>query len=311
MICLSCVMRVPPAPAATDAAQINLACASWAWWAASFTCRHPTTKTQPAGLLANEALVRTASVAHARDGGQNLIGPSKAPTWRHRTQELLRRGGWMAPNSSFTRRATSATRRIRGNLRIWARTRAGRRGVGHPSFPAGIIITRSHPEQSIPTGTIRRRRAWRSSVPSRGDPNFHPEQLSADVVPWQATRFLWNRSSWSIKPTTTCPNFMTLDVDATSLLGLSYGEMAADSRSITRARALASRAATAIIEYFKSSTKKIRPRSRLRGADGDRFSWGRLKGTTAVKRLSSGPSRNSSRRAYKLLPTLYQLDNAG
>jgi LmbE family N-acetylglucosaminyl deacetylase len=308
----------PPQP---DAAQIQLGLRKLGVvGSVLYVAAHPDDEnTNLLAYLANEALVRTAYLSLTRgDGGQNLIGPEQgADLGVIRTQELLAARRVDGAEQFFTRaRDFGYSKNPEETLRIWGKDAVLADVVWViRRFRPDIIITRFSPEQSDTHGhhTASARLAV-EAFQAAADPNFHPEQLSADVVPWQATRILWNRSSWSIKPDDDMSDFMTLDVDAYNpLLGLSYGEMAADSRSMHKSQGFGvARSRQPIIEYFKSIDEENPPPKSAYGVlTGIDFSWGRLKGTTAVKRLVERAQREFVAAApYKLLPTLYQLDKA-
>ncbi len=73
------------------------------------------------------------------------------------------------------------------------------------------------------------------------------------MTPWQARRLYWNRSSWELKPTDDLSGDAKLDVDAYDpLLGMSYGELAADSRSMHKSQGFGvARSRAPIVEHFK------------------------------------------------------------
>src|SRR5262249_53094595 len=68
------------------------------------------------------------------------------------------------------------------------------------------------------------------------DPAFAPEQLKY-TRPWRARRLLWNRGSFNIRPGDDLAGFLKLDVGVYNpLLGVSYGELAAESRSMHKSQ---------------------------------------------------------------------------
>src|SRR6185436_19475555 len=146
------------------------------------------------------------------------------------------------------------------------------------------------------------------------DPKFHPEELTGDVTPWQAKRILWNRSSWSVKPGEKLDDFFKLDVGGYSpLLGASFGEIAADSRSMHKSQGFGiARARGPALEYFKvlaeSTATKPAAAELLAGID---LSWKRQPGGSRLTALVTAAVRGFDPAApHASLPALAQIDKA-
>jgi len=208
--------------------------------------------------LANGALLRTGYLSVTRgDGGQNLIGSEQGPALGLiRTQELLAARRIDGAEQFFTRaRDFGFSKSPDETLRIWDKEAVLADVVAViRKFRPDVIVTRFSPEPAETHGhhtasAILALEAFHAAA----DPKFHPEQLGGGVGVWQARRIFWNRSSFFIKPTDDVSGDAKLDVDGFNpLLGESYGEMAADSRSMHKSQGFGvARTRTPIVEYFK------------------------------------------------------------
>jgi LmbE family N-acetylglucosaminyl deacetylase len=269
--------------------------------------------------LANEGLLRTAYLSLTRgDGGQNLIGAEQgAALGVIRTQELLAARKVDGAEQFFTRaRDFGYSKSPEETLRIWGKDAVLADVVlVIRRFRPDIIITRFSPELGDTHGhhTASAQLAV-EAFRAAADPTRFSEQLRQGVSPWQAQRLFWNRSSWSIKPGEDLSKFLSLDVgEYNPLLGLSYGEMAADSRSMHKSQGFGvARTRGLIVEYFRlldqaSSASPLADRV-LGGID---FSWSRIHNSTAVARLIERAARRFAPAApYRTIPILLQLDEA-
>jgi hypothetical protein len=182
-------------------------------------------------------------------------------------------------------------------------------------FRPDVIITRFPPERTDTHGhhtasAMLAVEAFRAAA----DPKFHPAELVDGVEPWQARRLLWNKSSWNLKPGEDLSGFIKLDVGAYSpLLGVSMGELAADSRSMHKSQGFGvARARGPIVEYFKvldeaAKSAKL-PATILAGFD---LTWARWKATAGVRGLAEKAARAfDATRPYASIPALLALDGA-
>jgi LmbE family N-acetylglucosaminyl deacetylase len=335
---LTATMLIPDAaraagpPAQPDAARIQLALRKLGVvGSVLYVAAHPDDEnTNLLAYLANEALLRTGYLSLTRgDGGQNLIGAEQGPALGLiRTQELLAARRIDGAEQLFSRardfgysKTPDETLRIWGKEAILADVVAAIR-----RFRPDVIITRFSPEPSDTHGhhtasAMLAAEAFRAAA----DPAFHPEQLTGGVTPWQARRLLWNRSSWNIKPGEDMSAFVSLDVGGYNpLLGLSYGEMAADSRSMHKSQGFGvARERGPIVEYFKvlaeaPAAASAHLASPLAGID---VSWGRFagKGVTgaqaralrALPALVDRAQRQLTPAApHAVIPTLLEIDEA-
>ena len=287
-----------------------------------YVAAHPDDEnTNLLAYLANEKLLRTAYLSLTRgDGGQNLIGAEQGTDLGViRTQELLAARRVDGAEQFFTRaRDFGYSKSPEETLRIWGREAVLADVVWViRRFRPDVIVTRFSPEVTDTHGhhTASAQLAL-AAFQAAGDPNFHPEQLSGAVTPWQARRIFWNRSAWSIKPEEDLSDFIKLDVNAYNpFLGISYGEMAAESRSMHKSQGFGvARARGPIVEYFKLLAETGPVSAPADGVLGGLdFSWARMKmkGPAAIRRLIEKAQREFSPAApHKVITTLLGIDRA-
>jgi LmbE family N-acetylglucosaminyl deacetylase len=282
-----------------------------------YVAAHPDDEnTNLLAYLQNVALVRTAYLSMTRgDGGQNLVGSEQGPELGLiRTQELLAARRIDGAEQFFTRaRDFGFSKSPDETLRIWGRQAVLADVVSViRRFRPDVILTRFSPERADTHGhhtasAMLAVEAFRAAA----DPKFHPEQLEGGVTPWQARRLLWNKSSWNLKPGEDLSGFLKLDVGAFSpLLGVSMGELAADSRSMHKSQGFGvARARGPIVEYFQALDGAPTPKSTL--FDGLDLSWGRFKGAASLRALTEKAARAFDANApHASIPALLALDRA-
>ena len=186
--------------------------------------------------LANEKLYRTGYLSLTRgDGGQNLIGDEQGvDLGLIRTQELLAARRIDGAEQFFTRafdfgysKSPDETMKFWGHDKIlsdvvWVIRK----------FRPDVIITRfpttgegghgHHTASAILAG---------EAFDAAADATKFPEQLTKGVTVWQAKRILWNTFSFGGNNTTREDQFKMECGDYNPILGKSYGEIAATSRS--------------------------------------------------------------------------------
>jgi LmbE family N-acetylglucosaminyl deacetylase len=236
--------RAAGPPAQPDAAQIALGLRKLGVvGSVLYVAAHPDDEnTALLAYLANGALVRTAYLSITRgDGGQNLVGSEQGPALGLiRTQELLAARRRDGAEQFFTRaRDFGFSKSPDETLRIWGKDAVLADVVAViRRFRPDVIVTRFSPEPADTHGhhTASAMLAV-EAFKAAADPHYHPEQLTGDVTPWQARRIYWNRSTWAIKPTDDLSGDLKVDVGGyNALLGASYGEIAADSRSMHKSQ---------------------------------------------------------------------------
>src|SRR5580698_5984548 len=186
--------------------------------------------------LCEDRLYRTGYLSMTRgDGGQNLIGDEQGvELGLIRTQEMLAARRVDHAEQFFSRafdfgfsKSTDEAMRIWGKEKIlsdvvWVIRK----------FQPDVIITRFPPDSRAGHGhhsasAVLAHEAFTAAA----DPNQFPEQLKYGVKPWQAKRLLWNSFNFS-GLNTTSEDQMKIDVGGFNpILGKSYGELAAESRT--------------------------------------------------------------------------------
>jgi hypothetical protein len=116
-----------------------------------------------------------------------------------------------------------------------------------------------------------------------GDPKRFPEQLKY-VQPWQPKRLYWNTGSFFVKPGEDMSGYLKLDAGGYNpLLGQSYGEIAARSRSQHRSQGFGSAAQRGeAIEYFQFVKGTPAKDDLFEGIDQ---TWNRVPGGAAIGKL--------------------------
>jgi LmbE family N-acetylglucosaminyl deacetylase len=318
---MSADANASPSPPQPNAAEIQLALRKLGVvGSVLYVAAHPDDEnTNLLAYLSKEMLVRTAYLSLTRgDGGQNLIGAEQGTELGViRTQELLAARHLDGAKQFFTRaRDFGYSKTPEETLKIWGKDAVLADVVQViRRFRPDIIVTRFSPEPSDTHGhhTASAQLALEAFA-AAADEKFHPEQLNADVRPWQARRIFWNRSSWSLKPEDDLSDFLKMEVNAYNpLLGISCGELAADSRSMHKSQGFGvARTRGPIIEYFKLLDES-KPASPFKSSvlDGLDFSWTRCKSPPALKRLLARAQRDFTPAApHTIIPTLLHIDRA-
>lgn len=202
-----------------------------------YVAAHPDDEnTRLLATLANEHKFRAAYLSLTRgEGGQNLIGAELGPLLGViRTQELLAARRVDGAEQYFTRaRDFGYSKSVDETLRIWDHERILADTVSIiRTLRPDVIITRFSPDAGGTHGhhTASARIAL-EAFRAAADPQYHPEQQ-----PWQARRIVWN--AWSPEPGLKLPPG-TVQADSSvfsPLLGTSYGELAAQSRSMHKSQ---------------------------------------------------------------------------
>lgn len=196
--------------------------------------------------LSRERLVRTAYLSMTRgDGGQNLIGSEKGELMGViRTQELLAARKIDGAHQFFTRAIDFGySKTPEETLRIWGKEPVLSDVVWViRRFRPDIVVTRfpttgegGHGHHTA--SALLAEEAFEAA----GDPSRFPEQLAV-VKPWRPKRLLWNIFRFGADaPRTAAPGLISADLGAYNvLLGRSYTEIAAQSRSMHKSQGFGS-----------------------------------------------------------------------
>ncbi len=246
------------------------------------------------------------------DGGQNLIGTEQdALLGLIRTHELLAARTVDGAEQFFTRaRDFGYSKSAEEALRIW----------GHDAvladvvlairrFQPDVIITRFSTEPPNHGHHTASALLAAEAFVAAADPKRFPEQLR-EVKPWKADRLLQNASQWWFKPDEDLSRYLRLDVGGyDALLGRSWGEVAAESRSQHKSQGFGAAADRGpSMEYFTPLAGTLPKRDVFEGLD---FTWKRWKGSEAVARAVSAAAKSFDVAApHRSLPALVRVHDA-
>jgi len=244
--------------------------------------------------LENEKLARTAYLSLTRgDGGQNLVGTEKGDAMGVlRTQELLEARKQDGAEQFFTRVDDFGySKTAEETFEKWNKKEVLSDVVYViRKFRPDVIVTRFPPDSRAGHGhhtasAMLAEEAFKLA----GDKTAYPEQLGTVAV-WQPTRILWNTSVWwdkqiPEKAAKSPADYIKINTgDYSKLLGLSYSEIAADSRSQHKSQGFGSaRSRGNQLEFLKHTAGAA-------AQDDDLFheietSWKRVKGSEKVAEL--------------------------
>ncbi|MBD1396906.1 PIG-L family deacetylase [Pontibacter sp. JH31] len=260
---------------------------------ALYVAAHPDDEnTRFIAYLANEKLYNTGYLSVTRgDGGQNLIGPEiREGLGIIRTQELLQARRMDGGKQFFTRANDFGfSKNPEETFATWGKEQVLRDVVwAIRKFRPDVIITRFSPKPSETHGhhTASAMLA-NEAFEAAADPKRFPEQLKYVEV-WQAKRVLWNTGIWSFRSQKEFEDhgaqLLKVDVGGYNpLLGKSYPEIAALSRSMHKSQGFgASGSRGTAIEYLEH-TKGERAKKEL--FEGINTTWSRVKGSEKVAGL--------------------------
>ncbi len=266
--------------------------------------------------LANERKLRTGYLSLTRgDGGQNLIGPEiREELGIIRTQELLQARRLDGGEQFFTRANDFGfSKNPQETFTIWNREQVLADAVWViRKFRPDVIITRFSPEPSNTHGhhTASAMIAVEAFA-AAADPKRFPEQLKT-VEPWQVKRVVWNTSSFFYGPGQKFETSDKLTLDAgvyNPLLGKSYNEIAAESRSMHKSQGFGSSGSRGeAVEYFQHLVGDQTKTDLLEGVP---TTWNRVKGGEAVGKLVQEALKNyQATNPAAVVPTLLKINTA-
>jgi LmbE family N-acetylglucosaminyl deacetylase len=249
-----------------------------------YVAAHPDDEnTRLLAFLSQGMLLRTGYLSVTRgDGGQNLIGPELgAELGLIRTQELLAARAVDGAEQLFTRaRDFGFSKSPEESLAIW----------GHDAVLADVVlaIRRFRPDvvmTRFPTNwtdthgqhTASARLAV-EAFDRAADPAYMPDAEHRRLGPWKAKRLVWNQTSGWGGTEQELAAFPRIDAGAYDpWLGLSYGELAADSRSNHKSQGFgAARRRAPLPEFFRLLAGEP---MRTSPFDGVVLDWTRVPGT--------------------------------
>lgn len=251
-----------------------------------YMAAHPDDEnTRLLGWLAKERLYRTGYLSLTRgDGGQNLIGDEQGiELGLIRTQELLSARRIDGAEQFFSRAFDFGfSKSTEEALEKWGRDKILSDAVWViRRFQPDVIITRFPPDSRAGHGhhsasAVLAHEAFKAAA----DPKRFPEQLKYGVQPWKVKRIMWNTFSFGNTNTTSNDQLKIEVGDYNAILGKSYGEIAAVSRSQHKSQGFGvagSRGAQ--LEYFAFTDGEPAKNDLM---DGVNTSWTRVEGGAAI-----------------------------
>jgi len=278
-----------------------------------YVAAHPDDEnTRLLAWLSKEKLYRTGYLSITRgDGGQNLIGEEQGVALGMiRTQELLSARRIDGAEQFFTRAFDFGfSKNTEEAFAIWNKEKVLADVVWViRNFKPDVIITRFPEDSRAGHGhhsgsAVLAREAFAAAA----DSTRFPEQLTFGVGTWQAKRILWNTFNFG-NTNTTAENQFRVDVGVYNpLLGKSFGEIAADSRSQHKSQGFgvpSSRGSA--IEYFIPTGGEAPKNSLMDGID---TSWLRVSDAAGINQkidqIISSYSYNHPEASVKPLTSLY------
>lgn len=276
-----------------------------------YIAAHPDDEnTRLLAYLSNEKLYRTGYLSMTRgDGGQNLIGNEQGvELGLIRTQELLAARRIDGAEQFFTRAFDFGyTKSPKETFEFWNKEKILSDAVWViRKFQPDVIITRfpttgegghgHHTASAILAG---------EAFDAAGDSTKFPEQFKYGVKPWQPKRLLWNTFNFGSVNTTNKSQFKVDAGGYNPLLGESYGEIAAHSRSQHKSQGfgVSSSRGTAF-EYFKT-IKGSQPTDSL--FDGVNTSWKRIGAPEINLKIDEIENNFSFQHPERSVPALLEL----
>lgn len=272
-----------------------------------YVAAHPDDEnTRLIAYYANEELMRTGYLAATRgDGGQNLIGPEiREGLGVIRTQELLGARRTDGGQQFFSRANDFGySKTPEETFTIWDREEVLADFVWvFRKFRPDIVITRfdsdgvSHGHHTA--SAILAREAFKMA----GDAKAFPEQL-AYVSVWQPKKIFWNTGRWWFRNEADTAGLAKISVGGYNpLLGQSYGEIAAKSRSMHKSQGFGSSGSRGDeVEYLKQWGGNV---AASPFADID-TSWDRVEGAKEVAFLiNKAIEEYDERRPWEIMESL-------
>jgi LmbE family N-acetylglucosaminyl deacetylase len=230
-------------------------------------------------------LYRTGYLSLTRgDGGQNLIGDEQGiDLGLIRTQELLAARRIDGAEQFFSRAFDFGFSKSTDEaLAKWGREKILSDAVWIiRKFQPDIIITR-FPEDSRAghghhsASAVLAHEAFRAAA----DPTRFPEQFKYGIKPWKVKRIFWNTFNFG-NTNTTSNDQLKIDVGGyNALVGKSYGEIAAKSRSQHKSQGFGVAGSRGVqLEYFSLTDGEPIQKDLM---DGVNTSWSRVEGGAAI-----------------------------
>jgi LmbE family N-acetylglucosaminyl deacetylase len=264
--------------------------------------------------LSKDKLYRTGYLSLTRgDGGQNLIGDEQGiELGLIRTQELLAARRQDGAEQFFSRAYDFGfSKSTAESLRLWDEQKILSDVVWIiRKFQPDIIITRFPEDKRAGHGqhsasSVLAREAFMAAA----NPNEFSDQFKYGVSPWKSNRLFWNNYRFGSVNTTSEDQLKIQVGGFNPLLGKSYGEIAADSRSQHRSQGFGiphSRGNS--VEYFSLTEGEKADSSLLQNID---CSWNRItNGAPVTKMIDKLIAEYSPTAPFLSLPSLVNIYKA-
>ena len=255
-----------------------------------YLAAHPDDEnTRAIAYLVNDQLITTGYLSLTRgDGGQNLLGSEiRDLLGLIRTQELLSARRIDGGQQFFTRANDFGfSKSAKETFEIWSKQEVLSDVIRViRQFRPDVILTRFPPDQRAGHGqhtasAMLAQEAFEKS----NDPNLFPDQVKEFGV-WQVKRLFTNTGRWwnqTVNEST--PGVVTMNVGTYNpLLGQSYSELAAESRSQHKSQGFGVSGRRGYDpEYFEYAKGEKAEKNIL---DGVNTGWSRIKGGEKVQPL--------------------------
>lgn len=240
--------------------------------------------------LAKDRLINTYYLSLTRgDGGQNLIGPQQGEyIGVIRTQELLAARRTDGAQQLFTHAYDFGFSKTREEtLDFWGeKTILADVVYLIRKYRPDVLITRFPPDERAGHGH-HNSSAYLAEEAFKicGDPTKFPEQLKY-VKPWQPKRIVWNSYSRGFQNNTPTDGGTYVPVDLSgynAILGKSYSEIAASSRSMHKTQGFGSAPNIGLRKDFLLHTDGVPAKNEL--FDDVDLTWNRVKNSEKVRQV--------------------------
>ncbi len=279
-----------------------------------YMAAHPDDEnTRLLAYLSKDRLYRTGYLSLTRgDGGQNLIGDEQGiDLGLIRTQELLAARRIDGTEQFFSRAFDFGfSKSTEEALSTWGKDKILSDAVWViRSFQPDVIITRFPEDARAGHGhhsgsAVIAHEAFRAAA----DPNAFPEQFKLGVKPWKAKRILWNTFNFGGNNTTSSDQ-LKIDVGGyNAVIGKSYGEIAAESRSQHKSQGFGVPAGRGVaFEYFSPVEGDA---AKADVMDDVNISWSKIERGAAIEvkidELLNNYSLSNPERSVPALVNLYK-----
>jgi LmbE family N-acetylglucosaminyl deacetylase len=263
-----------------------------------YMAAHPDDEnTRLLAYLSKDRLFRTGYLSMTRgDGGQNLIGDEQGiELGLIRTQELMSARRMDGAEQFFSRAFDFGfSKNTEEALTTWGKEKVLSDAVWViRKFQPDVIITRFPEDARAGHGhhsgsAVIAHEAFRAAA----DPNMFPEQLRRGVKTWKVKRIFWNTFNFG-GTNTTSNDQLKIDVGGFNpILGKSYGEIAAESRSQHKSQGFGVPGSRGFSQEFFTLVEGDAAREDI--MDDVNTSWSKIEGGAAIETMIDDLLKNFS-----------------